>query len=140
MPLKPKDDSSGWLRRVRPAVSVQGSESKVRILVHKTSVFSTQREVLRQSIIGACSVQESAPPLSAGAGNRSAIAAGGTKGQTATPSERVSTDPSDAKWKVHHQIRRDRVHVGLDSGLWIRRNYQSIFEYFGRNHNPLPLR
>src|ERR1700704_150477 len=73
--LKPEHDSSGWLRRVRPAVSVQGSKSKVRILVHKTSVFSTQREVLRQSVIGACSVQESAPALSAGAGNRSAIVA-----------------------------------------------------------------
>src|SRR5258707_5592105 len=116
-PLKPKDDSSGWLRRVRPAVSAQGSESEVRILVHKTSVFSTQREVLRQSVIGACSVQESAPPLSAGAGNGSAIAADGTTGQTATPSELVSSDPSGANRKVHYQIRCDRVHVGLDPGF-----------------------
>jgi hypothetical protein len=37
--LKPKNDSSGRLRRVRPAVSVQCPESEVRILVHKTSVF-----------------------------------------------------------------------------------------------------
>ena len=115
--LESENDSSGRLRRMCPAVSVQGRESEVRILVHKTSVFSPQREVLRQSVVGACSVQESASPLSASAGNRSAIVAGGTKGQTAAPSERVSTDPSDAKWKGHHQIRSDRVHVGLDSGF-----------------------
>ena len=115
--LEPENDSGGRLRRMRPAVSVQSRESEVRILVHKTSVFSTQREVLRQSIIGACSVQESASPLSASAGNRSAIVAGGTKGQTAAPRERVSANPSDAKWKIHHQIRSDRVHVGLDSGF-----------------------
>src|SRR5258708_5087361 len=48
-----ENDSSGWLRRVRPAVSVQGRESEVRILVHKTSVLSTQRQVVRQGIVGA---------------------------------------------------------------------------------------
>src|SRR6267143_763936 len=117
MPLKPKNDSSGWLRRVGPAISVQSRESEVRILVHKTSVFGTQREMPRQGIIGARSVQEGAFCLSARAGNRSATVAGGIKDQTAAPSERVSFDPSNGQWNVHHQIASDGMHVRADSGL-----------------------
>src|SRR5216683_6018494 len=112
-----ENDSSGWLRRVSPAVSVQGPESEVRILVHKTSVFGTQREVSAPGIISACSVQEGASSLSASPGNKPALVAGGIKDQTAAPSERVSTDPSNVEWKVHHQIPSYCVHVGLDSGF-----------------------
>jgi hypothetical protein len=38
--LKAEDDACGGLRRVRPAVSSQAGKPKVRVLVHKTSVFS----------------------------------------------------------------------------------------------------
>ena len=100
--LESKHDSSGWLRRVCPAVSVQGLESEVRVLVHKTPVFTTQGEMPRQDIISACSVQEGAPSLFVGAGNKPARVAGGIKNQAAAPSERVSTDPSKAQWKVDH--------------------------------------
>jgi len=102
---------------VRPAIGVQGRESEVRILVHKTSVFGTQREMPRQGIISAGTVQEGAFCLSARAGKRSAAVAAGIKDQTAPPSERVSFDPSNGQWKVHHQIAGDCVHVGADSGF-----------------------
>lgn len=112
-----ENDSSGWLRRVRPAISFQIRESEVRILVHKTSVLGTQREMARQGIISARTVQEGAFCLSAGAGKRSASVASGIKDQAAAPSERVSTDPSNGQWQVQHQIAGDLVHVGLDSGF-----------------------
>jgi len=115
--LKMEDYSSGWLRRVRPAVGAQGRESEVRILVHKTSIFGAQGQVSRQGIIGAAAVQEGAPSLSAGAGHRPARIAGGIKEQTAAPSQHLGTHPHDGQWKVHHQIARDRVRVGLDSGF-----------------------
>lgn len=98
--LEMKDDSSGWLGRVRPAVGVQGPKSEVRILVHVTSIFSAQREVSGQGIISTCSVQEGSPGLSARAGNESAKVAGGIKNQTAASSERVRTDLSDRQRKV----------------------------------------
>jgi hypothetical protein len=110
-----KDDSSGWLRGVRPAVGVQGPKSEVRILVHITSIFSAQREVSGQGIINTCSVQEGSPGLSAGAGDESAIVAGGIKNQTAASSECVSTDLSNRQRKVNHYIPGYCAHVSLDS-------------------------
>ena len=98
---------------MRPVVSVQGRESEVRILVHKTSVFGTQREMSAQDVISACSVQEGASSLSAGPGNKPAPVAGGIKDQTTAARERVSTDPSNARWKVYHQIPGYCVHIGL---------------------------
>ena len=113
--LEMKDDSSGWLRGVRPAVGVQGPKSEVRILVHITSIFSAQREVSGQGIISTCSVQEGSPGLSARPGNESAIVASGIKNQTATSSERVSADLSNRQRKVDHYIPSYCVNVGLDS-------------------------
>lgn len=69
----------------------------------------------RQGIVSACSVQEGAFPLWAGARNGSATVASGIKDQTAAPGERVSTDPSDWQWKLQYPIARHCVHVGLDS-------------------------
>ena len=115
--LETDDDPSGWLRRVRPAVSAQACESEVRIPVHKTSVFSAQRQMSREGIISAAAVQEGTRSLRAGASHRSAKIARGIKDQTAAPGERVSADPSDAQWKFHHQISSNCVHVGLDSGF-----------------------
>src|SRR5712675_476760 len=69
---KPKNDASGWLRRVRPAVRIQGPDSEVRVLVHKTSVFSAQREVPAQNIISADAVEKGSSPLILDTGNRSA--------------------------------------------------------------------
>jgi hypothetical protein len=107
---------------VRPAISVQGPESEVRILVHKTSIFRTHREMPRQGIISAGTVQESSFPLSAGTGHRSAKIAGRIKDQTAGPSECVGTDPLKAQWKVDYQIASDRMDVGLDSGVSAAKN------------------
>jgi len=113
--LEMEDDSSGWLRRVRPAIGVQGPKSEVRILVHIASIFSAQREVSGQGIISACSVQEGSSRLSARAGNESAVVASGIKNQAATSSERVSTDLSNRQRKVNHHIPSYCVHVSLDS-------------------------
>jgi len=113
--LEMKDDSSGGLRRVRPAIGVQGPKSEVRIFVHITSIFSAQREVSSQGIISTCSVQEGPPGLSARAGSESAAVAGGIKDQTAAPSECVSADLSNGQRKVHHYIPSYCVHVSLDS-------------------------
>jgi hypothetical protein len=54
--LESENESSRWLRCVRPAVSVQGPKTEVRVLVHETSIFTTQRKVLAQNIIGADAV------------------------------------------------------------------------------------
>ena len=115
--LKMENDASGWLRRVRPAIGVQGVESEIRILVYKTSVFSPERQVARKSIIGASTVQEGASSLSACTRHGSAKIARGIKDQTATTGERVSAVPSKAQWKFHHHISGDCVHVGLDLSL-----------------------
>lgn len=37
--LESEDDSSGWLRSVRPVVGVQGGKPEVGTLVHEPSVF-----------------------------------------------------------------------------------------------------
>src|SRR6266436_3577486 len=115
--LESENNSSRWLRRVRPAVSVQGGESEVRILVHKAPVLSAYGEASCQGIISTGSVEESTFSLTAGPGHRSAGIARRIEDQTAAPSEGVRTDPSDAQWKLHHQIAGDRVHVGLHSGF-----------------------
>src|SRR4029077_16011109 len=43
--LKVVNEASGRLGRVRPAVGVEGTESKVRVLVQEPSVLSPQRQV-----------------------------------------------------------------------------------------------
>src|SRR5260370_1584528 len=70
-----------------------------------------------KGIMGGGTVGEGAFCRSARAGKRCAAVAGGIKDQTAPPSERVSFDPSNGQWKVHHQIACDCVHVGADSGF-----------------------
>jgi len=102
---------------VDPTVRVQGAESEVRVLIYKASIFSAQGEVPGQDIISAYSVQESASSLTLGTGNRSAYVAGGIKDQTSTPGEHVGADPPNGQWKVQHQISRNRVLIGLDSGF-----------------------
>ena len=90
--LETEDDPSRWLRRVRPAVRVQGGESEVRILIHKASVLSAYGEVSRQGIVSASSVEECAFSLTASPGNGSGIARR-IEDQTAAPSKSVCTDP-----------------------------------------------
>jgi len=80
-------------------------------------LYRHAKRMPRQGIISARSVQEGAFCLSARAGKRSASVAGRIKDQAAAPSERVSLDPSNGQWKVHHQIARDCVHVRADSGF-----------------------
>ncbi len=40
-PLKPENDSSGWLRRVSPAVSVQAPDTKIGVFVQVSPVLGT---------------------------------------------------------------------------------------------------
>ncbi len=90
--LESENNSSGWLRRVRPAVRVQGGEAEVRILIHKASVLSACGEASRQGIVSASSVEECAFSLTASPGNGSGIAHR-IEDQTAAPSKGVCTDP-----------------------------------------------
>jgi hypothetical protein len=91
--LKMKDYSSGWLRCVRPAISAQACECEIWILVNKTSVFRPQRQVSREGIISAGTVQERASSLIACAGYKSATITCGIKDQTTASSERVRANP-----------------------------------------------
>src|SRR5258707_463238 len=95
---------------------MQGREAEVRILVDKTSIFGTQREVPRQEIISATAVQEGTFRLSVRAGHESASIACGTKDQSASSSEGIGTKLADTKWKVYHQVARDPMYIRLDSG------------------------
>ena len=102
---------------MRPAIGVQGTESEVRVLVHEPSVLSPQRQVARESIIGASAVQEGASSLSTFARHGSAKIARRIKDKTTPSGECISIDPSEAQWKFHHHISRDGVHVSLDPGF-----------------------
>ncbi len=48
-----ESNSSGWLRRVRPAVSVECPDAKIDILVNVAPVLSEQRQVSCQRVINA---------------------------------------------------------------------------------------
>ena len=115
--LEMEDQSSGWLRCVRPGIRAQACESEIWILINKTSVFRPQRQVSREGIIGSGTVQERASSLIACARHKSATIARGIKDQTTASSERVRANSSKTEWKFRHHIRSDCVHVGLDSGL-----------------------
>jgi hypothetical protein len=55
--------------------------------------------------------------LSAGTRHESARIAGGIKDKTTASCEYVGAHPFDGQGKVHRQIARDRMRVGLDSGF-----------------------
>lgn len=111
------DETSGWLRGVRPAISVQARKTEVRVLVHIAPVFGAQGEVSRDGVIGATTIQEGTLPLGVGAGNNSATAATWIKDQAAAPGEDVGADLLDGQWKVHDEIARHCMHIGLHSGF-----------------------
>ena len=115
--LEMEDQSSGWLRCVRPGIRAQACESEIWILINKTSVFRPQRQVSREGIIGSGTVQERASSLIACARHKSATVARGIKDQSTASSERVRANPPKTQWKFRHHIRSDYVHIGLDSGL-----------------------
>ena len=58
MRLKPVDNPSCGLSRVRPSISLQALKAEVRILVYKTPVFRAQGKAVRQVVVSAAAVQE----------------------------------------------------------------------------------
>src|SRR5882762_5611827 len=85
--LKPVDNPSCGLSRVRPSISLQALKAEIRILVYETPVFSAQRKVVRQDVVSASAVQECAVCLGVRARHKSAAVAGGMKDQAPASSQ-----------------------------------------------------
>src|SRR5271156_5437046 len=84
-----ESNSSGWLRRVRPAVSVECPDAKIGILVNVTPVLSKQRQESGQHVVDPAAVEKSTFRLGISAGHKAAGIAGWMKHQTATSPKNV---------------------------------------------------
>ena len=111
-----ENNSRGWLRRVSPTVSVEGSNAKIGIFVDVAPVLSAQGEMFGQRVIGAAAVQKSTFRLGIGARHETARVAGWMEYQTAASAQKVGTKPADPEGKTYHHIGSGCVHVGLNSG------------------------
>ncbi len=110
-----ENNSSRWLRRVGPTVSVKGSDPKIGVFVNIAPILSTQREVSGQCVIDASAIEESTLCLSICAGHEAARVARGMKHQTAAAAQNVSIKPGYREWKAYNHIGGGCVDIRLDS-------------------------
>src|SRR5579863_3138505 len=116
-----ESNPSGWLRRVRPVVSVECPDAKIGIFINVTPVLSEQGPVFGQRVVDAAAVEKSTLRLGISAGEKPARVPGWMKHQAATSAKNVGTEPANPERKAYNYIGRGYVDVRLNSRKSARR-------------------